>query len=126
MSNEHPLNICSLFTSSIYQAKIKCKGGDSYFYHNRIYRPLEIETNFFFHYFISEIPNFSYMRFFRKCSILRWSIPLRGFMIKIAATWNVTTKRNHPHIFLNDFNNVCEISRTHWTKNKVFHLVFFQ
>ena len=47
MSNEHPLNICSLFTSSIYQAKIKCKGGDSYFYNNRIYRPLEIETNFF-------------------------------------------------------------------------------
>ena len=35
------------------------------------------KKNVFFSYFISGIPNFSYMGFFRKCSIFRWSIPLR-------------------------------------------------
>ena len=30
----------------------------------------------FFSYFISVIPNFSYMDFFRKCSMFCWSIPL--------------------------------------------------
>ena len=33
----------------------------------------------FFNYFISEIPNFSYMSFFRKCSVFRWSIHLIHF-----------------------------------------------
>ena len=34
----------------------------------------------FFSCFISEIPNFSYMRFFRKCSMFRRSIPLTAFI----------------------------------------------
>ena len=45
----------------IYQLKIKCKGGGSYFYKNQKYRLLEID--FFFSYFMSEIPNFP-IRFF--------------------------------------------------------------
>ena len=35
---------------------------------------------FFFSYFISEIPNFSYVRFFRKCSMFRRSIPLNQIL----------------------------------------------
>ena len=35
---------------------------------------LEMEKNIF-----SEIPNFSYMRFFTKCSMFRRSIPLNMF-----------------------------------------------
>lgn len=31
-------------------------------------------------YFISEIPNFSYMAFIRKCSIIRRSTPLSKYM----------------------------------------------
>ena len=33
---------------------------------------------FFFSYFISENPNFSYMHFFRKCSMIHWNIPLKA------------------------------------------------
>ena len=56
---------------------MKCKDGGSYFWKNKKYRRLEKEKkNVFFGYFISEIPNFSYMGFFRKCSMFRWSIPL--------------------------------------------------
>ena len=54
------LKLCSLFTSSIYQPKIKFKDGYSYFYKNQSYRPLEIEKKkFFFSYFNSEFPNLS-------------------------------------------------------------------
>ena len=56
--------------------KNKCKDGGSYFYKNQKYRPLEIEKKNFFSYFFSEIPNFPYKRFFRKCSMFGWSIPL--------------------------------------------------
>ena len=35
----------------------------------------------FFSYFISEIPHFSYMRFYRKWAMFRWSIPLTAFVI---------------------------------------------
>ena len=35
--------LCSLFTSQIYQPKIKYKDGDSYLYENQKWRPLEIE-----------------------------------------------------------------------------------
>ena len=62
--------------SWIYQPKTKCKDGVSVFYKNQKYRPLKIEKKTFFGYFISEIPNFSYMRFFRKCPMFRRSIPL--------------------------------------------------
>ena len=43
---------CSLFTSKIYQPKIKCKDGGSYFHKNKKYRQLEIEQNIFqlFHF----------------------------------------------------------------------------
>ena len=37
------------------------------------------EKNVFFSYFISGIPNFSYMGFLRKCLMFRRSIPLRHF-----------------------------------------------
>ena len=83
MKNDHVTvsnnsqNICSLFTSEIYQPKIKCKDGGSYFYKNQKYRSLEIEKKIFFSYFVSEIPNLSYMCFFRKCSMFRRSIPLK-------------------------------------------------
>ena len=50
----------------IYQPKIKCKDGGSCFYKNKNYRPMEIEKKIFFSQFISENPNFSYMRFFQK------------------------------------------------------------
>ena len=46
-------------------------------YFNKIqkYRRFEIEKKIFFSYFISEIPNFSDMRFFRKCTMIRRKIP---------------------------------------------------
>ena len=37
---------------------------------------------FFLCFCISEIPNFSYMGFFRKCSMFRWSTPLRTLFSK--------------------------------------------
>ena len=44
---------------------VKCKDGGSYFYKNQKYRRLGKEKkNVFFSYFISGIPNFSYMSFF--------------------------------------------------------------
>ena len=43
--------------------KIKCKDRGSYFYKNKKNR----RKQFFFRYFISEIPNISYVRFIRKC-----------------------------------------------------------
>ena len=61
----------------IYQPKIKCKEGGSSFYKNQKYKRLEIEKKVFFSYFISEIPKFFYMGFFRKCSMFRRSIPLK-------------------------------------------------
>ena len=48
----------------------------SYFYKNQKYIPLEIEKKKNFRYFISEIPNFSYKRFFRKYPMFRRSILL--------------------------------------------------
>ena len=60
-------------------SKIKCKDGGSYFYKNKKYRRLEKEKNVFFSYFISGIPKFSYMGFFRKYSMFRRSIPLTLF-----------------------------------------------
>ena len=48
--------------------KIKCKDGGSYIYKIEKYRRLEKEKKILFRYFISEIPNFSCMGFFRKCS----------------------------------------------------------
>ena len=56
--------------------KQKCKDGGSYFYKNQKYRRLEKRKKKF-SYFISEIPNFSYTCFFRKCSKFRRSIPLK-------------------------------------------------
>ena len=53
----------------------KWKDGSSYFYKNQKYRRLGKEKKKF-SYFISEIPNFSYMGFFRKCSMFRQIIPL--------------------------------------------------
>ena len=43
--------------------KIKCKDRGSYFYKNKKNR----RKQFFFSYFISEIPNISYVRFIRIC-----------------------------------------------------------
>ena len=57
------MNICPLLTSQIYQAKIKYKNGGSYLYKNQKCRLLEIEKKN--HYFILEIPYFSYA-FFQK------------------------------------------------------------
>ena len=59
------------------QPKVKCKDGGSYFYKNKKYRRLEKEKNVSFSYFISGIPNFSHMGFFRECLMFRRSIPLR-------------------------------------------------
>ena len=41
------LETCSLFTPLIYQLKIKCKDGGSYFQKYQKYRQLEIEKYFF-------------------------------------------------------------------------------
>ena len=48
------LKTCSLFTSWIYQVKIKCKDGSSYFYKYQKYRSLEIEK---------KIPVISFQKF---------------------------------------------------------------
>ena len=40
-----PQNICSLFTSQICQPKFRSRGGSSYFYKYKKYRPLEISKN---------------------------------------------------------------------------------
>ena len=58
---------------------MKRKDGGSYFYKNKKYRRLEKEKYVFFSYFILVIPNFSYMNFFRKCSMFRRSIPLMTY-----------------------------------------------
>ena len=42
------LKKCSLFTSQIYQPKIKCKDEGSYFYKNQKYRRMEKEKKIFF------------------------------------------------------------------------------
>ena len=55
------MNICSLLTSQIYQAKIKYKNGGSYLYKNQKCRLLAIEKKIV----ILEIPYFSYA-FFQK------------------------------------------------------------
>ena len=60
----------------IYQPKIRCKDGGSYFYKNKKYRRSKKEKNVFVSYFISGIPKFFYMGFFRKYSMFRRSIPL--------------------------------------------------
>ena len=50
----------------------------SYFCKNQKQKPLEIEKKkFFFHLTHFRNPIFSYLRFFRKCSMLRKSIPLK-------------------------------------------------
>ena len=54
---------------------MKCKDGCSYFNKNQKYRSLETEKKNQF--FVSEIPNFYYMGFFRKCSMFLQSIPLK-------------------------------------------------
>ena len=51
----------------------------------------------FFIYFIAEISNFSYMGFFRKCSMFCWSIPLRkkrNLMTLVQNTSNTVEKIN--------------------------------
>ena len=49
----------------------------SYFYKNQEYRRLE-KKYMFFSYFILEIPNFSYIFFFRKFLMFRRRIPLKN------------------------------------------------
>ena len=56
--------------------KNKCKEGGSYFYKNKKYRWLEMEKQNFLSCFISEIPNFSHIDYFRKSSRFCRSIPL--------------------------------------------------
>ena len=70
-----------IITSEIYQLKIKCKDGGSYFYKNQKYRSLEIEKKKFFSYFISGVPNLSYMCFFGKCSMFRRSSLLNQLLV---------------------------------------------
>ena len=41
-------NICSLFTSQIYQPNVKCKDGGSHFYKNQKYKRLEREKKMYF------------------------------------------------------------------------------
>ena len=66
MKPEKRLTSFWLFTSQIYQPKIKRENGGSHFYKIK-------NTDGLFN---SEIPIFSYMRFFRKCSMLCRSISL--------------------------------------------------
>ena len=74
----------------------KCKDWGSNFYKNQKYRPLEIEKKIiFFSHFNSEIPNFSQMRFSRKCSMFRGSIPLTLKRHNSSQNWN---NRNVTHI----------------------------
>ena len=84
--------------------KIQCKDGVSYFYKNKKYRPLEKEKKiFFFSYLISEIPNFWYMRFFRKCSMFRRGISLRersSNVSGIAVTTCISVARSTTNLFL--------------------------
>ena len=52
------------------------------------------KKNFFSGYFISEIPYFSYIRFFRKCSMFRWSIPLNFLnFFQYIYRLNINTKK---------------------------------
>ena len=77
----------------VYQPKIKCKDGGSHFYKNKKYRRLKKDKNVFFSYFISVIPHFSYMDFFRKCSMFRRNIPTE------AATGSLLLKKSVLKIF---------------------------
>ena len=92
------LKTCSLCTSKIYQPKIKCEDGVSYFYKNHKYRRRKKEKNKSFSYFNSEIPNFSYIGFFRKCSTFCQSIPLK---IRPCASKNIAPKQMTLQLFLN-------------------------
>ena len=49
------------------------------------------KKNVFFSYFIWGIPNFSYIGFFRKCSMFRRSIPWRLFIPRLQ--WSIFTSR---------------------------------
>ena len=72
------LKTCSLFTSKIYQPKIKWKHGGLYFYKNQKYRRLQIDEKvFFLFFFISEILILLFLlqKNLRKKSVfLTWSI----------------------------------------------------
>ena len=57
LASNNSQNVYSLFTSHIFQLKIKFKDGGSYFYKNQKYRRLQIEKKLFFSYFSLEIPN---------------------------------------------------------------------
>ena len=68
MSSPNSQDICSFLRHRfIFQPKIKCEDGGSYFYKNQKYRPLEQEKENFFQ---------SYKRFSSKCSMFRQSISL--------------------------------------------------
>ena len=57
LASNNSQNVCSLFTSQIFQLKKKFKDGGSYFYKNQKYRRLQIEKKLFFSCFSLEIPN---------------------------------------------------------------------
>ena len=54
------LKTCSLFTSKIYQPKIKWKHGGLYFYKNQKYRRLQIDEKYFFCFFYFRNSNFTF------------------------------------------------------------------
>ena len=52
-----------------------------------------------FSYFVSEIPKFSYMGFFRKCLMFRWSIPLnRNLKREIEKISDISTSEKQPYV----------------------------
>ena len=71
---------------------MKCKDGGSYFYNDQKYRPLKIEK-IIVNYFNSKNSNFSDMRFFRKCSMYRRSIPLKFHICLLQHRLLVNTRR---------------------------------
>ena len=101
---------------------MKCKnwGSFSFFFSFLQKSKMQVVGNgFFFRYLFSEIPNFSYMHFFRKSSMFHQSIPLRSNdnkriqSIDLIETYDYVTKKtikehnpnlteisNHPHRIL--------------------------
>ena len=78
-SQSHSQNMFIIYVIDL-STKNKMERRGSYFYKNQKHRWFEKEKqNEFFKYLISEIPNFSYMAFIRKCSMFRPSTPLNHY-----------------------------------------------
>ena len=106
--------VASLFTSQIYQLKIECKGGASYFYKSKIITLGNRKKCFQLIHF-RKSTKFSYLYFFRKCLMFHWSIPLRHYYISaLKECFKQDTATSWFVLFLVAFTAADIISKNFW------------